>query len=311
MMAFATAGFVRNVESQEGDDSLRVMTYNIKHGQTNDACEDPPATPDVVPNQECALDLERSVEAIRTQDPDVVAIQEVDRFWARSGEVDQPAQLAVMLGMNPCYAPNLDHQADSHSSQAHQYGVLILSKAPIVSCENTLFPFVEDWEQRGLLEARIEVEGIGEIAILASHFQAGRSSDPEEAVRQRTEQADLTAERVRSLGVPAVLMGDLNAESGDPELENLLASETGLQDGWAVGGDGSDGFTSPASTDEPADHRIDFILVSEGIDVDRCEVIVNEETAFAADHYPVVADLSFGLLGTPAASPGASPVGGS
>jgi endonuclease/exonuclease/phosphatase family metal-dependent hydrolase len=310
MMAFAMAGFVRNAESQgqQENTALRVMTYNIKHGQGNDACEDPEATPGVVPPQDCAVDLERAADVIRAQDPDVIAIQEVDRFWARSGVEDQPARLAELLSMNPCYAANLDHPADEHSEQPHQYGVLILTKAPVISCQNTLFPSVEGWEQRGLLEARIEVEGAGEIAILATHFQAGRSSDPEEAVRQRTQEADLTAERVKSLDVPVILMGDLNARPDDTELTNLMTTDTGLQDAWAVAGDGTDGFTSPASPDEGAKARIDYILVSDGIDVTGCQVVVNDETRIAADHYPVVAELSFGLVtGTPNASPGASP----
>ncbi|HSK08382.1 MAG TPA: endonuclease/exonuclease/phosphatase family protein, partial [Vicinamibacterales bacterium] len=88
--------------SQQGDPqakprSLRVMTYNIHHGSGNIECTNVPG------EAECALDLDAIAEVIRMHDADVVGLQEVDRFWRRSGTVDQPAYLAKVLGMHYCY----------------------------------------------------------------------------------------------------------------------------------------------------------------------------------------------------------------
>nr|MBA2356049.1 endonuclease/exonuclease/phosphatase family protein [Acidobacteriota bacterium] len=127
-------------EPQAPDRALRVMTYNIKHGQTNDAtCAQPPRIPGQPPFPDCQLDLQASIEVIRTYDPDVIGLQEIDRFWARSDGLDEPAVLAAGLGLeHSCYGANLDHAPDSHALVPHQYGTLILSRYPILECTNTL-----------------------------------------------------------------------------------------------------------------------------------------------------------------------------
>ena len=43
---------------------LRVMTYNIKHGQTNAACTQPAATPGQPPAPDCNLDPQASIAVI-------------------------------------------------------------------------------------------------------------------------------------------------------------------------------------------------------------------------------------------------------
>src|SRR5690606_29450074 len=69
---------------------VRVMTYNIHHASGNDDCTDEETPEGEIPEPDCALDLERIAQVIESQSPDIVALQEVDRFWARSGGVDQP-----------------------------------------------------------------------------------------------------------------------------------------------------------------------------------------------------------------------------
>lgn len=293
--------------AQDESLNLRVMSYNIKHGQGNDECADPTVVEGELPEVQCAVDLERTGEVIRAQNPDIVAIQEVDRFWARSGSVDQPDELATMLDMDPCFAPNLDHGPDDHGAEDHQYGTLILSRFPILSCENTLLPTPDGWEQRGLLEARIELDGFGEIAVLNTHLQAGREGSEAEAVRQRTEQAEAVAAKVKGIDVPVILMGDFNAQPDDPELASLFDAQSGLQDVWAVGGDGTDGFTVPVEETADPESRIDYIFVSSDSDVvvNAADVVIDEGTRIASDHYPVIADLTLPTDGAPAATPGA------
>ncbi|MEX2025646.1 MAG: endonuclease/exonuclease/phosphatase family protein, partial [Pirellulaceae bacterium] len=61
---------------------LRVLTYNIHHGEGIDG----------------KLDLPRIARVIESVDPDLVALQEVDRRVERTGSVDQPAELARLTG---------------------------------------------------------------------------------------------------------------------------------------------------------------------------------------------------------------------
>ncbi len=286
--------------AQEGAGSLRVMTYNIKHGQGNDECADATPAAGDVPDVQCAVDLDRTAGVIEAQEPDIAAIQEVDRFWARSGGIDQTEELRNKLDMETCFAPNLRHGPDNHADKDHEYGTLILSRFPILSCDNTLLPAEDGWEKRGLLEARIDVEGIGEVAVLGTHLQSNRSGEEEEAVRLRTEQVEVVAERVAKIDVPIVLMGDFNAEPDDPELEPLFDPDGGLEDAWAIAGVPADpastpdteGFTVPAERTGDPENRIDYIFASSEFAVDSVEVVIDEETRLASDHYPVIADLT-------------------
>ena len=286
--------------AQEGASSLRVMTYNIKHGQGNDDCDDATPAAGDVPAVQCAVDLDRTTGVIEALDPDIAAIQEVDRFWARSGGIDQTEELGNDLDMETCFAANLDHGPDNHADEDHEYGTLILSRFPILSCENTLLPTEDGWEPRGLLEARIDVDEIGEVAVLGTHLQSNRRAEEEEAARLRTEQVDFITERVASIDVPLVLMGDLNAEPDDPELEPLFAPDGGLEDAWTIAGVPADpdstpdteGFTVPAERTGDPENQIDYIFAAAPFTFESAEVVIDEETRMASDHYPVVADLT-------------------
>ena len=99
-------------EPQAGDRPLRVMTYNIKHGQTNEACTTPPASQDSRPPTDCGLDLQASIDVIRSFDPDIIGMQEIDRFWARSAYLDEPEVLGEALG--------LEHAATRPTSTTRQ-----------------------------------------------------------------------------------------------------------------------------------------------------------------------------------------------
>lgn len=265
---------------------LRVMSYNIKHGQTNVACTQPAPAPGQLPAPDCNLDLQASIAVIRAHDPDVVGLQEVDRFWARSGYQDEPAALSAALGMeHRCYAANLDHPPDSHADRPHQYGTLILSRHPIVSCSNTLLPRDSAGEQRGFTLAVIDVKG-ATLRFYNTHLHTTAAD------RLLQTAAIAQAIDVAAPG-PMVIAGDFNARPEAKELEPIFAR---LTDAWARAGartgDNPDGLTSPAELSGGPRSRIDYVFVSPSIDVRAARVIVDEKTRLASDHYPIVADLA-------------------
>ncbi len=91
---------------------LKVMTYNIRIGN-------PPSQPSGY------VDLEATAKAILSAAPDLVALQEVDRFTTRSGpQLDQAKRLAELTGMHYYFAKAIDRSNG-------EYGVGILSKFPI------------------------------------------------------------------------------------------------------------------------------------------------------------------------------------
>jgi endonuclease/exonuclease/phosphatase family metal-dependent hydrolase len=268
---------------------MRVMTYNIRHGLGNDI------NPREAENQSLAadvgLDLGRIATVIRSVDPDIVALQELDRFWTRSAHADQPAELAAMLRMNVCFGVNLVQESDSDCMAQSEYGVVILSKHPIHHSSNSALPALEGWEPRGLLEARVGVADGGEVLVLNTHLQVGGPGREQEAATQRREQARRIAHRVAQSSIPVVLMGDFNADPDDDELASLRRQSVGLQDAWKVAGNGSAGLTIPAHPDMMPANRIDAIFATSQFRVVDAFVLNSDFARMASDHLPVVADL--------------------
>jgi len=239
------------------DRTVRVMSYNIHHGQGVDG----------------RLDLPRIAAEIRESGADVIGLQEVDRHWSgRSAFVDQAAELARMLRMHVVYGANLDRDPLQPGEPRRQYGTAILSDAPIHDWRNTLLPRTGNLEQRGVLEALITVRGVP-VRVFTTHLQ--HNSQAERI-------AQIAAVR-EIIGVPAesvVLTGDLNARPDTPE---IAAITQGLVDAWAEAGVG-DGYTLSA---ENPFARIDYVLHSADV-VARSATVLS---TVGSDHLPVTADL--------------------
>ena len=264
---------------------LRVMTYNINHGGAATCQVEPPS-----PVPDCgAAKIHLIALAVREQNPDVIGVQELDRFWARSGFVDQPALLAEELGMSYCFGANLKHGPDEHSIVDHEYGTAIMSRFPIDGCTNTLLPKADPrTEQRGLLEAVVTASG-ARLPVYTTHLQnctPGISDPCGPNNPDRTAQTQAIASHI---GTPreAVLAGDLNAQPGWPELRPI---ERRLNDVWVREGQGN-GYTYPARLSGDPTRRIDYIFVR-GIRVLSAAVPITVTTRAGSDHYPVIAELS-------------------
>ena len=264
---------------------LRVMSYNIKHGQTNADCPQGKVEPGRPPQRDCNLDLDASVAVIRAHRPDVVGLQEIDRFWARSGYVDEAALLAERTGLpHQCYAANLDHQADAHGDRPHQYGTLVLSRFPILECGNTLLPREGEAEQRGLALALIDAGGV-RLRFYNTHLHTTAADRLKQTAHILTVFGQATG--------PAVLVGDFNARPTAPEMTPILAKFT---DAWTKAGvptaDNPNGLTSPARLAGSPTSRIDYVLVGGQVEAASAHVPIDAQTRHAADHYPVVATLT-------------------
>ncbi|MEJ7779136.1 MAG: endonuclease/exonuclease/phosphatase family protein, partial [Daejeonella sp.] len=90
-------------------DTLRVMTFNIHH------CNPP--------SKEAAgtIELNTTASVISKENPDLVALQEVDVNTKRSGFTNQAQLLAQKLGMNVYFGKAINYDGG-------EYGVAILSK---------------------------------------------------------------------------------------------------------------------------------------------------------------------------------------
>jgi endonuclease/exonuclease/phosphatase family metal-dependent hydrolase len=237
---------------------VRALTFNIHHGVGLDGVHD----------------LERVARVIEGAAADLAALQEVDRHLSpRSGHLDQAGWLADRLGLDMAYGPVVDlgPTAAGPDGARRQYGIALLSRLPLHEPRNLLLTRPRGGEQRGLLGAVVDVDGRA-LRAFCTHLQH----------RSRTErlaQATQIAESMAADSGPLVMMGDLNARPGDPEIAPLTDV---LDDAWGVAGDGA-GFTFDAATPHA---RIDYILTLD-LAVRSAQVLPTD----ASDHLAVVAEL--------------------
>ena len=90
--------------------------------------------------------LSHQVAAILDREPDIIALQEVERFWQRSNEDDQPAILSRLLADHYfVYGPAFDMDASFRNggrivNRRRQFGTMILSRLPILWSRLHLLP---------------------------------------------------------------------------------------------------------------------------------------------------------------------------
>lgn len=243
---------------EAGDRPLRAMSFNIHHGRGLDG----------------VVDLERVAAAIEEADPDVVGLQEVDRHWSeRSDFVDQAGVLARRLNMHVVYGANLDRDPLEPDQPRRQYGTAILSDHPILEWRNVFLPRTGTNEQRGLLEARVNVRGVP-VLVYNTHLQHNSQSE-------RIAQIDAIREIIGTPQDSVVLVGDLNARPDTPEIAAITEQ---LRDAWVAAGVG-EGYTYPA---EGPSARIDYVLTSADVVALAAAVVTSD----ASDHLPVHADVA-------------------
>ena len=239
---------------------ITVMSFNIHHGVGVDG----------------NLDLQRIADVVTSSSAGIVGLQEVDRhFGERSDFVDQATWLAQTLDMHVAFGANLDLEPIDPADPRRQYGNAVLSTYPIVSSLNTLLPLEAGGEQRGLLEAVVDVDGT-EVRAYSTHLQ--HDSQSARLAQVEAIRAYLAASSADS---SVVLLGDLNATPESPEIAVIVED---LTDSWEEAGVG-DGFTY--STDSPS-VRIDYVLTSDDLTTRTAAVITSD----ASDHLPVSATIT-------------------
>ena len=232
--------------------TFRVMTYNIHHAQGTDG----------------KVDAERIAALIRTQSVDIAGLQEVDRGTLRTGRRDLPAELAKLTGMHLYFQKNIDHQGGED-------GTAILSRFPILEKTNVHSRMLKPHEQRGLLQAVLDVNG-RQVLFMSTHLDY-HNHDAERALDVRTIKDAMETNACQAV----ILCGDFNEGPGSRTYKRLVEL---LNDTWKAVGNGS-GFTFSSSAPW---QRIDFIWHSEGLRPLNASVPKTN----ASDHLPVVAEFS-------------------
>jgi endonuclease/exonuclease/phosphatase family metal-dependent hydrolase len=171
---------------------MRVMTYNIRHGQGEDF---------LVSNG-------RIAKVVREAEADIVGLNEV---WRLGRLFDQPAELSARLSLHAAFERNTGFGV-------YEQGNLVLTPHRIVRVENLPLPSAA--ESRGCLLVHVEIDG-EEVLFGSVHLSLGS--------KMRARQIDVLASEL-PLGVPLVLAGDMNCSAAElgPLAEVLTLADVPL-----------------------------------------------------------------------------------
>ena len=282
---------------------MKLVTYNIQYGLGRDE----------------RYDLRRIADEVAGAD--IIALQEVERHWRRSGNVDSPAVLAASLPEHHwVYGANLDMDASYRDAagrlvnRRRQFGTMILSKLPIVSSRNHLLPkyatLTQHSIQQGALEGVVITPNAGPVRIYSLHLS-------HLAVDTRLPQVEKLLEiHARAIGeggawcgghpdrdagwtegtmppMPgeAILMGDFNFDWNTPEYERIVGPSSpqygrlnranGFVDAWVAAGN-----PEAEGATIPNGRRIDYCFLSPPLAarVRTCRV---DHNASGSDHQPL------------------------
>jgi endonuclease/exonuclease/phosphatase family metal-dependent hydrolase len=225
-------------------DGLRVISWNIRHGRGMDG----------------KIDLERIAGVLSKHRADLVLLQEVDRGCARSGAVDQAAEIGRLTGLHHAFGKAIDHDGG-------EYGLAILSRFPLG--ETKVHKLPGDGEARVVFAAAVETP-IGTLTLASTHLD-------HQNVRRQLAQSQVAAAALLESPHPVILAGDLNARP-DSHTVNVFS-----QAPWTLVTKEGPPATYPAPAPKS---EIDYIILR-GVRSKRPSVVIDEP--LASDHRPVMA----------------------
>ena len=224
---------------------VAIMTYNIRHGVGMDGF----------------LNLNRTVAAIQSFNPDILILNEVDEGTQRSFFVRQADSLGELLGMRARFGRSIDYDGG-------QYGNALLSVYPILDFQVIDLSVDAPLEGRSVFLAELLVFE-DTLYVMGAHLGL-----------QEEEQSQQVETILRSLpgSENIILAGDFNFT---PETASYQAIQSKLLDGIQAVDRAYFSFPS----DQP-DRRIDYVFIGKGLHPLRADVLNDPLLRAASDHLP-------------------------
>ncbi|NVM53327.1 MAG: endonuclease/exonuclease/phosphatase family protein [Candidatus Helarchaeota archaeon] len=217
------------------------------------------------------FDIDRIINIIKAEDPDIVGLNEVDLGYVKTGWVDLPSYFAHKLNMYYYYGPTF----------YKHYGNLILSKFPILEAETFALPVVvAGAEPRAVTRAVFNINSQN-WTVYITHLSTKHND--------RLAQVDYTYSNSvvsiinRSAFNYVVWMGDFNFDPNSTEYSMLNASVNKFRDTYPFLNP-DPGYTGGFDDNAVPHRRIDYILCSPDLVPTECKVICS----IASDHCAVV-----------------------
>jgi len=239
---------------------MRLLSYNIHKG---------------IGGRDRAYRLERIIEVIRHEKPQVVCLQEVDRHARRSSYDDQPAVLSRELRLEHLTF-QFNHRVERETSGRGGYGNLILSAYPLRERHNVSLRY------RGRKNRRAQVAVIetphGPVRVVNWHLGLG-DAERHWQVARLLEDARYCA----YAGMPTLIAGDFN------DWRNTLQAGALAQHALSQ-------VTAPISRFRsfPAYMPVgalDKAFCCDRVRIQRAHIVKSALAARASDHLPLVIDL--------------------
>ncbi len=251
----AIAMFSAGAELSAQEQILRVLSYNIHHGEGVDS----------------KVDLKRLADVIMSCSPDLVALQEVDNQTQRTGRVDQTARLAELTGLEGRFVHQLDFEGG-------RYGQAILSRFPLSEAALHWLPGMPDRERRIAGAVSVQVNAL-KLTFVTTHLHHNNETFRRQQAVQLNQ---VFAKNADAIDLPMILAGDLNATPDSQPLKTLAEQWQSATAGQA------DKLTFPAAGPK---RQLDYILVRpQGRISVRSVQVINEPVA--SDHRPLLAEVT-------------------
>lgn len=293
---------------------MRIVTYNIQFGTGRDG----------------RVDLGRI--AAEVAGADVIALQEVERFWTRSGNTDQVAGITALLpDYYWVYGPGVDIAADTRDADGRvqhrrkQFGNMLLARQPIRYARHHLLPKYASLGPISVQRSAMEgIIGAGDaclrlISVHLTHLSAATRRPQIETLlatcRCAQEEGppvvgDLSSgywsdvDLVFDVPRESIIMGDFNCEPDSAEYEMMvgpwspyggrMTNPQGFADAWVAADHAeTDGVTAEIHG-RPV--RFDYCFVSTGL-CDRVRSVHIDDAATGSDHQPVWLELDWSVTG--------------
>jgi endonuclease/exonuclease/phosphatase family metal-dependent hydrolase len=185
-----------SVFAQERPVRLKVLSYNLRFGEL--------------------ASLEELAAFIKQQDPDVVALQEVDcrtqrELTPKQHGKDFATELGFLTGMLSAYGKTIPYAGG-------YYGIGILSKYPLASVERIYLPKTENGEeQRAVLIADVEYEEGQYFTFACTHLDYTNTEERQIQVKKLNEVLLVKP-------YPVIVAGDFNARPDSKEISEGMMS---------------------------------------------------------------------------------------
>ncbi len=247
---------------------VKFMTYNIHFGVGMDD----------------KVNLERIVQNILIEDPDIIGLQEVETGRITSTGLDMTQWLARALGMYYYYYPAVNN---------HGFGCSILSRYQITNVTGYDMPSLK--LERVLVHAEIQLNTTFSIDVFVTHL--GLEND------NTTAQIEFILDKTNPITGPKVLMGDFNLGENSSGIRNVTIiggfNDTARDYAYPLPANNTHDAWNPVTSMSQPEKRIDYIFASNFSTLINCTVIndmipgIVEAWEYGSDHLPVVTTLQY------------------